>query len=249
MTTALTTKQRARLAEQEAIVHEGKEHFLKTGEALWIIRSEKLHIEKDQSFWVYVENTFGFSRSRAYQLMDAAEVAESISEQSTMVDFSERQLRELKMVEPERRAEVLEKAKEAAPVGKDGKPKVTAEAIRRAAETLDEEDAGETPSEPRDTRLDRAREAMQRFDEIRRLARCLKNEAKTLRDEGQIPHLSNGFELQVQSIVDVLREAQPHASCPHCGGAGCEKCRGRGWLIKLEYGQLSRRDQAKAVEL
>lgn len=249
MTTALTKSERSRLAELERTVHDGKQTFLEVGEALWTIREEKLHREKSTSFETYIEAEFGLSKTHAYRLMDAAEVARSIFEKSPIGDFSESQLRELKMVEPERRAEVLEKARESAPVGRDGKPKVTAEAIRKAAEELDESQAEETESEPRDTRLDRAREAMQRFDEIRRLARCLKNEAKTLRDEGQIPHLSNGFELQVQSIVDVLREAQPHASCPHCGGVGCEKCRGRGWLIKLEYGQLSRRDQAKAVEL
>jgi hypothetical protein len=150
------------------------------------------------------------------------------------------------MVEPERRAEVLQKAQESAPVGRDGKPKVTAAAIREAAQELDD---AEPEADERDTRLDRAREAMQRFDEIRRLARCLKNEAKCLRAEDHIPHLTNGFELQIDSIVDVLKEAQPHASCPFCDGKGCDRCKGRGWIVKVEFGQLSRRDAAKAVEL
>lgn len=244
--TALTRSESKRLAELEQIVHDGKKTFIEVGEALWTIRNEKLHREKEGSFYTYIEHEFGIGKSQAYRLMDAAEVAKEVSVISPIGDISESQLRELKMVEPERRAEVLQKAQESAPVGRDGKPKVTAAAIREAAQELDD---AEPEADERDTRLDRAREAMQRFDEIRRLARCLKNEAKCLRSENQIPHLTNGFELQIDSIVDVLKEAQPHASCPFCDGKGCDRCKGRGWIVKVEFGQLSRRDAAKAVEL
>lgn len=236
----LTTTEANRLDELEQVIEQGQRTFVEVGEALAEIQRLRLYKSSHKSFDVYCRERWGFSDSYARRLIGVADVAQTVPMGTEM---NERQLRELKAVEPDRRVEVLERAASLAPTGKDGKPKVTAAAIREAA---DQPTAGDP--EP-DARTRRAGEALVRFDELRRLLRALRNEMKAIREEGQIPHITNGFEMQVDALSNLLKEATPHASCPHCAGKACEKCRGRGWFTKTEYNQLSKRDQSKAVEL
>lgn len=81
------------------------------------IRDSKLYRADFNTFEAYCKEKWGWSRPYAYQLIDAAGVVKAIPV-SAMADkiTSERQARELSKVEPEHRAEVLEKAVERGPV-------------------------------------------------------------------------------------------------------------------------------------
>lgn len=86
---ALTTTELVRLAELEQVVAAGIATFVTVGNGLAEIRDSKLYRGSHSTFAAYVAERFGIGRSRAYQLISAAEM-------STVVDItSERQAREL----------------------------------------------------------------------------------------------------------------------------------------------------------
>jgi site-specific DNA-methyltransferase (adenine-specific) len=90
----LSTQERKRLAELEQVVEEDLGRFVAVGRALLEIRDQRLYRETHARFRDYLEERWSISRSRGYQLIDAAKVSELVS---TMVDTppNERQTREL----------------------------------------------------------------------------------------------------------------------------------------------------------
>jgi hypothetical protein len=83
-----------RLAELEAVIDRGLTSFVEVGEALLEVRDSKLYRVGYETFEAYCKGRWGFSRPRAYQLMEAAEVVGALS---TVVDTpaTERVAREL----------------------------------------------------------------------------------------------------------------------------------------------------------
>lgn len=68
-----------RLRELEAIVERGKHVFLEVGRALLVIREERCFKERGfKTFEDYCQEHWGFSRSYAHRLIDAAEVVETL---------------------------------------------------------------------------------------------------------------------------------------------------------------------------
>jgi hypothetical protein len=93
--TALSTGERVDLTALESIIHEGLATFIEVGQALAEVRDRRLYRDKHGSFEEYCHERWLLSRTRAYQLIDAAVV---VNEMSTMVDTppaNERQAREL----------------------------------------------------------------------------------------------------------------------------------------------------------
>lgn len=238
----LTKSQQARLKEQEEIIEQGLTTFREVGDALMVVRDEGLYPQA--SFEVYCRERWGFGPNYANRVMRAASVTKEIEPAPNgAVPTNERQARALADVEPERRQEVWNEAVSRAPVDdRTGKPKVTAELVREVA---DEEPADHDD----DPRAQRANEALVRFDEVQRAFRQLKNEIRALREEGHLAVVTNGLEMAVESAHNQIKDAIPFATCPHCDGVGCETCKGRGWLCKAEFGQLSNKHRAKAVTL
>jgi hypothetical protein len=76
---ALTDEERARLAELEATIARGVRSFLDTGRALTEIRDARLYRERYATFDDYTRAEWGFRRSYAYEIMQAAEVAGRLS--------------------------------------------------------------------------------------------------------------------------------------------------------------------------
>jgi hypothetical protein len=76
----LTPAESSRLRELETIIENGINEFVRTGRALAEIRDTHLYRYGYDTFEDYADHRWGLSRSRAYQLMDYAEV-------STMVDI------------------------------------------------------------------------------------------------------------------------------------------------------------------
>ena len=107
-----------------AAVREGMEAFTKVGRALLEIRESRLYRDTHATFEDFCRDEFGMKRQRAYQLIEAAVVVEESPECQKFLS-SESQARELAKVDPEARAEVLQRAAESG--------KVTAKSINAAA--------------------------------------------------------------------------------------------------------------------
>lgn len=115
----------------ERRIHEGLGRFRDVGLALASIRDNRLYRATDPTFEIYCRERWNWSRQRAHQMIECAEVAASLPGDCQPLVDNERQARELAKVEPEKRAEVLAKAAQAGPV--------TAKAIKRAAQVAEPE--------------------------------------------------------------------------------------------------------------
>jgi hypothetical protein len=82
----LTAADVDRLGELEAIVERGRETFIEVGNALRAIRDERLYRQTHARFEDYLRQRWDMSRSRGYQMIDAANVAGMLAPVSTMVD-------------------------------------------------------------------------------------------------------------------------------------------------------------------
>jgi hypothetical protein len=87
-----------------------------------VIRDTRLYRADFDTFEEYCKEKWGWTRIRAYQLIEAAGVQAALPENVKHVLQNDRQASELARVAPEKRVEVLEKAAAAGPV--------TARAIR-----------------------------------------------------------------------------------------------------------------------
>jgi hypothetical protein len=139
--TALTKAEQRLLEDYEHIIEQGQQWFLSTGHALIAIRDKELYRAAHKTFEDYCRDRWQLSRPRAYQLISAVEVDETLS---TMVDKSElvggglneRQTRELVGLPEEKVADVVSKAMQKAKRDEDGKAKLTAKGIREAKQEV-----------------------------------------------------------------------------------------------------------------
>lgn len=129
MTAEVSVSVAARLGECEEIIARGLGTFVEVGTALATIRDERLYLALYATFEDYCREAWGFSDSRARQMIGAALAAETVAAVTNVTVENEGQARAIAQVirsdGPERAAEVL------AEVAETGK--VTAAAIREAA--------------------------------------------------------------------------------------------------------------------
>lgn len=121
----ITTTEASELEACERRIAAGLESFRDVCLALQTIRDDRLYRATHATFEDYCRERWGWSRQRGYQLVEAAEAIASLPAECQPWLTNERQARELSLVPPDERPEVLEKA------AKSGK--VTAKAIREAA--------------------------------------------------------------------------------------------------------------------
>ena len=139
----LNSAEESALNHCERRIHEGLGRFRDVGLALASIRDNRLYRATDPTFEIYCRERWNWSRQRAHQMIECAEVAASLPGDCQPLVDNERQARELAKVEPEKRAEVLAKAAQAGPV--------TAKAIQQAAKAVKPEPV-EVVREDSDTR-------------------------------------------------------------------------------------------------
>ena len=131
------------LAKQEARIERG---LVDAGNALLVIRDEKLYRVEHRTFEDYVKSRWGLSRSRAYQLIEASEVVDKVvNKMSKILDKSllpanDSQLREIAKAPEEKQVEIVSKVAEKA-AAENRKP--TAADYRQATEEVEYEDAPE----------------------------------------------------------------------------------------------------------
>ncbi len=124
----LTHDELAELTECERIIEEGYAAFLKVGLALAKVRDQRFYRATHQTFEAYCESRWGFTRTRAYELMSAANISQAVSEISDIPIAAESHAKELRGLEPETAAEVMERAAESGDL--------TAASIREAREEI-----------------------------------------------------------------------------------------------------------------
>lgn len=112
---SLTADQKEDLTAMEAVIQAGQRTFLEVGRALMAIRDEQLFRETHGSFEAYlVERWPEIGKRRAYQLIDAVEVAENVNHGSLPPIENERQARALTGLTPEQQREAWAQASELA---------------------------------------------------------------------------------------------------------------------------------------
>lgn len=251
---SLTIGERKKLAEHEAVIESGLMSFVDVGNALIAIRDDALFSDVADTFEDYCKIRWGFSRQRAYQLIDASKVVDAMS---TIVDIpppaNEGQARVLAALETEQdQATVWTKAVETAPKDKDGKPKVTAAHVRKvAAEVLGEpETNGEAEPAQDGVSVDMLDEPLPKSLIPAFSQRGLAQEIETLLNQAikkvtAYAALPVGTHTSAQSVTRIIDDAKrevrlnkPYCICPYCRAKrsdACPACKASGWVPKRVY--------------
>ena len=128
METALTSHQKERYKICTRTILESLQSQFDGGIALIEVRDHKLYRQEFSTFEDYCKEVLKISRTRAYQLIEAAEVKESLPEKVSEHIVNENQARALADVPENKRASVI---REAAKTGK-----ITADSIEAAASKM-----------------------------------------------------------------------------------------------------------------
>lgn len=108
MTDILPANEAAQLASCEEVIERGIQTFYEVGTALAKIRDARLYRMDHDTFETYVSSRWGWHRSRAYRMIDAAALQDELSPIGDIPN--EGVARALKSIPPDRRAEVWEEA-------------------------------------------------------------------------------------------------------------------------------------------
>ena len=85
---ALGSDEKVRFNQCEAIIEKGFNTFTEVGNALFEIRNNKLYRENHTTFEEYCKEKWQIKRQRAYELMDAAGIVNTLSEISDKIEPS-----------------------------------------------------------------------------------------------------------------------------------------------------------------
>lgn len=119
-----------RLGSCEAVIELGMQTFMEVGKALAEIRDSRLYRVQFATFEDYCADRWGFTASRARQIIGASETATNVTLAGGPAPATESQARELSGLPAEQAAAVMHQAWEQKP------GKVTAGAIREAREEI-----------------------------------------------------------------------------------------------------------------
>jgi hypothetical protein len=94
----------------EAVIERGLKMFIAVGTALAEIRDKRLYREQHGTFEEYCRERWGLQRTRAYELMSAAETVHGLSEISRHLPDNEGQAKALRGLSPQQAADILREA-------------------------------------------------------------------------------------------------------------------------------------------
>lgn len=120
----LSVQEEKRLEQLEGVVVENFQTFVQVGQALAEIRDRKLYRVKALTFEKYCKELFDIAKSRAYELISAADVVENVRHggrfegEEVLLPLNERQVRPLAKLRPEQQVAVWKAAVDSAPQGK-----------------------------------------------------------------------------------------------------------------------------------
>ena len=248
-TNVMSIAESKRLAELEKTIARGQKTFLEVGLALAEIRDLRLYKREYSSFQEYCREKWGWTASRARQLVASAQVAKSV----TIVTLSnEAAARELGKVPAKQRAGVVE----AIVAGGEA---VTAAAIRRHIPPAPMQPSGAQgtasptmPPPPPSQVLDgtgwpiptqliplwhRADEVQEMLTTLSRVKGALRtaqeNKDKLFAEVNYSSALSH-----LDQVWTDVQTAKPFAVCPTCQGQvpdKCTLCKGRGFISQHRW--------------
>lgn len=230
----LTATEQNKLIGLERVIARTQATFIECGEALATIRDERLYRATHVTFEAYCKEKYRFSRSRAYALMAASEVAGNVSQCETF-PMSQRAAEELSRVPSAERQKVADRATS------NGKP-LTAARVKAAAKEPATHVLDKTGTVIPPAILPEWERAEEWTGRIRQLSaiKCAVDDG--LRDKD--PLLSEVTNLTVANLINVgtdLKCILPYAVCWTCAGhkpARCVVCKGRGFVSKFRWDSI-----------
>lgn len=227
----LTVAEWAELKALETVIKTGQQAFRDVGNALLTVKEKKLYREKFATFDEYCETKWGWTRQRAYQLIEATKAVASLPAKCQPLVDNERTAREVaKLPEPARAAVVVA----AAEAGH-----VTAAAIREAAKPVETHDVDKTGMVIPKEILPEWNRALTFNEHLQELERVKRAVANGLKDEDIVfAEVTNTTLASLKACRSDLDRIIPHAVCPTCQGRqrkACKLCKGRGFISEFAY--------------
>ncbi len=218
-----------RLAELEKTIARGKKTFVEVGLALAEIRDLRLYRREYSGFEEYCRKKWGWTKQHAYRLIEAAPVAKSNLQVTSL-----NQARELAKVEPGQRAAVVQA------IVDQGKM-VTAKEIKRHLPPPPPSQVLDATGWPVPTQLiplwQRADEVQEMLTTLSRVKGALRA-AQEKRDKLFAEVNFSSALSQLEQVWMDIKTARPFAVCPACQGQvpdQCTLCCGRGLISEFRW--------------
>jgi hypothetical protein len=226
----LTTTEVSRLESLERIIAKGMRSFVDVGLALAEIQGNRLYRDQHETFEAYCQERWNFTAARGRQLAGAVSAMASLPADLPKPS-SASQAEALAKVDDADRAEVWRDAiTEASRYGKNP----TAKDIRRIDETRKSRgDDGVSDWIERSKGEEEMAHLAPLFIEMTQILNRALDVADTLsRTSAREWLLTSGSALltNIRAAKEHVHAAKPAGICPTCGGNGCAKCFGTGWM-------------------
>lgn len=242
---ALTAEEEADLAQLEAVIERGMHTFIEVGAALYAIRDQDLYRKDFETFEAYCRDRWGFSDSRARQLIGAAKTVTNVTAAGLPAPANEGQARELGRIPEPERVEVWRETVERT----GGQP--TAAAVRetyaaRADEVVDAELVDE-PSRPGPPRVKR-RPLPEAFNDAGRdLTRAAERLARLTEDDRFAKNRENTHH-QVPELLGALEHTTRLVQAMGLPAAEASEEARRWWATSLHKISDALADVANSIE-
>lgn len=230
----------------EGEIEKDEAGFLRVADNLMEIRERKLYGITADTFEEYIKVRWGWTKQRAYQIIAARKVVDSLPPKSQPVVDSEKKARVLINVPVPQRQTVIREAVREAPNGRPTARHIE-EAVQRVApppppqkppakEILVDETGWEIPDnlEKLWDRIPEVKEKLTNLSSLRGLLRRVKDNRDVLWRSVNLDSVM----MQVDQLFADIKEAIPYAVCPYCQGRAetashCAECKQRGVVSKF----------------
>lgn len=204
------------LKKCEQIIESGLRTFADVGNALATIRENRLYRAGHETFEAYCKERWGFTSSRARQLVAAAEVTKQFPTVT-----NERQARVVTSVPEDQREEVVRVATEIA----RGTSPTVGDFAKAREQVVTHKTATATNGNANFI------DAKASFAAISKELGLVNEMFETLLESRHAAFLVAGeVRADMKNLRAALKFAAPEDGCPECEGNGCETCRQQGWV-------------------
>lgn len=250
----LSIAEAGRLGELVRVVEEGMATFMQVGRALSEINGERLYRETHKTFQGFCTERFGFTASRARQLIGAAAVVDNLVENGPAMQplpVNALQAEALAKCPHDVAVAAWTHAVQTADVNGEGEPIITAKHVKGAVDSV--MDNGSPPPEP-----ERPKDRLGRFvepglerayRENNSLAQAVKKIQSAKIFALAVSGVQGGEWMETPEVVrlfellnSALRFAFYHTTCPDCRGdvgKECETCNGYGYINRATFNRLT----------
>lgn len=244
---ALTKTEASELSQHERTIERGLGTFRDVGASLLAIRDAKLYRAEHKTFEAYCKDRWKMSRPRAYQLIEAADIASDLSTKVDIQPATEREARPLSALPKESRAEAWEEVIERAPVV-NGAPKVTAKLVQEVVDEWQEEEGADEPEEMTDyLGTPVPSHAHKAFYDEPLIDTAIGFINAAVKAGGEVNDSDAGKFLNLKQYRALLKDAKalleatrPFAVCPYCHGRKCSACAQIGVVPKEVHQQAQK---------